>query len=57
MAANIDAVASQFVDFYYQTFDSDRANLAALYVGTAHTRSSPILKVEKLTFCSATTPC
>ncbi|KAJ7494562.1 hypothetical protein B0H11DRAFT_2002380 [Mycena galericulata] len=31
MAANIDAVAGQFIDFYYATFDSDRANLAALY--------------------------
>jgi len=31
MAANIEAVASQFVDYYYQTFDSDRKNLAALY--------------------------
>ncbi|KAJ7243372.1 nuclear transport factor 2 [Mycena haematopus] len=29
--ASIDAVAGQFVDFYYQTFDSDRNNLAPLY--------------------------
>ena len=25
--------AEQFVDFYYKTFDSDRTQLAALYVG------------------------
>ncbi|KAJ7497167.1 hypothetical protein FB451DRAFT_1210376 [Mycena latifolia] len=31
MAANIDAVAGQFVEYYYQTFDSDRKNLAQLY--------------------------
>ncbi|KAK7035769.1 nuclear transport factor 2 [Favolaschia claudopus] len=29
--ADIDAVAGQFVDFYYQTFDSDRKNLGSLY--------------------------
>ncbi|KAG0045077.1 Nuclear transport factor 2 [Gryganskiella cystojenkinii] len=28
---DISAVAKQFVDFYYQTFDSNRAGLAALY--------------------------
>lgn len=26
--------AEQFVDFYYKTFDSDRTQLAALYVCT-----------------------
>ncbi|KAJ6606411.1 hypothetical protein DFH09DRAFT_1120126 [Mycena vulgaris] len=31
MAANIDAVAKQFVDYYYETFDADRKNLAPLY--------------------------
>ncbi|KAJ7931338.1 hypothetical protein B0H13DRAFT_1957667 [Mycena leptocephala] len=31
MATDIDAVAGQFIEFYYQTFDSDRAGLAALY--------------------------
>ncbi|KAJ7460947.1 hypothetical protein B0H11DRAFT_1736406 [Mycena galericulata] len=35
MAANIDAVAGQFVDYYYQTFDSDRKNLAPLYRDTS----------------------
>ncbi|KAJ7178652.1 hypothetical protein C8R43DRAFT_974122 [Mycena crocata] len=35
MAANIDAVAGQFIDYYYQTFDSDRAGLAALYRDTS----------------------
>ncbi|KAJ6577258.1 hypothetical protein B0H19DRAFT_1252626 [Mycena capillaripes] len=31
MATDIDAVAGQFIAFYYKTFDSDRASLAALY--------------------------
>jgi len=26
------AIAKQFVDFYYQTFDSNRQNLLSLYV-------------------------
>ena len=30
--ADINAIAKQFIDFYYQTFDSNRANLAPLYV-------------------------
>jgi hypothetical protein len=30
--ADINAVAQQFTDFYYQTFDTNRANLAPLYV-------------------------
>ena len=30
--ADINAVAQQFTDFYYQTFDSNRSNLAPLYV-------------------------
>ncbi|KDR81855.1 hypothetical protein GALMADRAFT_240106 [Galerina marginata CBS 339.88] len=29
--ADINAVAKQFVDFYYQTFAADRKNLKALY--------------------------
>ncbi|KAJ6500589.1 nuclear transport factor 2 [Mycena sanguinolenta] len=29
--ADINAIALQFVDFYYQTFDSNRANLTPLY--------------------------
>ncbi|KAF7330396.1 Nuclear transport factor 2 [Mycena venus] len=29
--ADIDAVAGQFIDFYYQTFDTNRASLSALY--------------------------
>ncbi|KAF7327541.1 Nuclear transport factor 2 [Mycena kentingensis (nom. inval.)] len=29
--ADINAVAGQFVDFYYQTFDTNRANLLSLY--------------------------
>ena len=30
--ADINAIAKQFTDFYYTTFDSNRANLASLYV-------------------------
>jgi len=30
--ADINAIAKQFTDFYYNTFDSNRANLAPLYV-------------------------
>jgi hypothetical protein len=29
---DIDALAKQFSDFYYQTFDADRSQLANLYV-------------------------
>jgi len=29
--ADINAIAKQFVDFYYQTFAADRKNLKALY--------------------------
>ncbi|KAJ2720045.1 Nuclear transport factor 2 [Coemansia sp. Benny D115] len=30
--SNINEIAKQFVDYYYQAFDSDRNNLAPLYV-------------------------
>ena len=30
--AEIQAIAKQFTDFYYQTFDTGRANLHTLYV-------------------------
>lgn len=30
--ADITVIAKQFVDFYYQTFDTNRANLHSLYV-------------------------
>ncbi|KAF7353686.1 Nuclear transport factor 2 [Mycena venus] len=33
--ADIDAVSRQFVDFYYQTFDTDRNGLAPLYRNTS----------------------
>ncbi|KAH9970370.1 hypothetical protein BGW80DRAFT_1330043 [Lactifluus volemus] len=33
--ADINAVAKQFTDFYYQTFDSSRAQLAPLYRDTS----------------------
>jgi hypothetical protein len=29
--ADINAIAKQFIDFYYTTFDANRANLAPLY--------------------------
>ncbi|KAL2689898.1 Nuclear transport factor 2 [[Neocosmospora] mangrovei] len=31
MAGNFEDVAKQFIEFYYNTFDSDRKALAALY--------------------------
>ncbi|KAH7271204.1 Nuclear transport factor 2 [Fusarium solani] len=31
MANNFEDVAKQFIEFYYNTFDSDRKSLAALY--------------------------
>ncbi|KAN0115659.1 hypothetical protein V8E52_006778 [Russula decolorans] len=33
--ADINAVAQQFTDFYYNTFDSDRSGLGALYRDTS----------------------
>lgn len=30
--ADINTIANQFTDFYYSTFDQDRANLGSLYV-------------------------
>ncbi|KAI9454299.1 hypothetical protein BJY52DRAFT_1285103 [Lactarius psammicola] len=33
--ADINAIAKQFTDFYYNTFDSNRANLAPLYRDTS----------------------
>lgn len=30
--ADINAIANQFTDFYYTTFDSNRQGLASLYV-------------------------
>lgn len=30
--ADINAIATQFTDFYYSTFDANRADLAPLYV-------------------------
>jgi hypothetical protein len=30
--ADINAIAQQFTDFYYLTFDADRSRLAPLYV-------------------------
>ncbi|KAL2222818.1 putative nuclear transport factor NTF-2 [Thermoascus aurantiacus ATCC 26904] len=53
--ADFRAVAEQFVNFYYQTFDSNRSNLAGLYrdqsmltfENSAHQGTANIL--EKLT--------
>lgn len=41
--ADINAIAQQFTDFYYQTFDSNRANLGPLYV-----RPPPFLSLRFL---------
>jgi hypothetical protein len=30
--ADLKSIAKQFIDFYYNTFDSDRSQLASLYV-------------------------
>ena len=30
--ADINAIAQQFIDFYYQAFDSNRSGLSPLYV-------------------------
>lgn len=30
--ADINAIAKQFTDFYYTTFDTDRSQLQSLYV-------------------------
>jgi len=38
--ADINAISKQFTDFYYSTFDADRANLQALY------RSESMLSFE-----------
>lgn len=35
MAANFQEVASQFVPFYYNTFDTNREGLASLYRDTS----------------------
>ncbi|KAJ4475781.1 nuclear transport factor 2 [Lentinula aciculospora] len=53
--AEINAIAQQFVQFYYSTFDSDRSNLSSLYrPGSMLTwEGTPIqsgtLIIEKLT--------
>ncbi|KAH9170776.1 nuclear transport factor 2 [Lactarius sanguifluus] len=53
--ADINAIAKQFTDFYYNTFDSNRANLAPLYRETSMLtwEGTPIQSanaiVEKLT--------
>ena len=38
--ANPVEIAKQFVDFYYQTFDSNRAGLQGLYVSASATPPS-----------------
>jgi hypothetical protein len=45
--ADIDAIATQFTDFYYQAFDTDRASLAALYVRQLTAHSSRSLSIFK----------
>ena len=31
------SITEQFVEYYYKTFDENRAGLAPLYVGASHT--------------------
>ncbi|KAJ4546469.1 Nuclear transport factor 2 [Exophiala dermatitidis] len=40
--ADFQTIAQQFVEFYYKTFDTDRAQLAALYVCTTPARCGKI---------------
>jgi hypothetical protein len=40
---DINAIAKQFTDFYYQTFDSGRQGLQPLYVRTL--RTCPFLRM------------
>lgn len=51
-----DGQAEQFVDFYYKTFDSDRNNLAALYVRLRQRLALEALLADVL-YPSATNPC
>ena len=48
MANNFEDVAKQFVEFYYNTFDTDRKGLAALY------REQSMLTFESASVLSAT---
>jgi len=50
-----DRQAEQFVDFYYKTFDSDRSNLAALYVRHLEHLNLAVLFADFM--CSATSLC
>ncbi|PVU96809.1 hypothetical protein BB561_000909 [Smittium simulii] len=47
MASQMEEVAKQFTEFYYNTFDSGRTNLAALY------RNSSMLTFEGQQFLGA----
>lgn len=48
--ADIHAIAQQFTDFYYQTFDSNRAGLESLYRPTSMLtwEGSPIQGVHSI---------
>ncbi|KAJ2076990.1 Nuclear transport factor 2 [Coemansia sp. RSA 988] len=57
--SDITAIANQFINYYYQTFDSDRKGLAALYRDVSmltwektqhHGTANIIKKLEELPF-------
>ncbi|KAI0713487.1 nuclear transport factor 2 [Earliella scabrosa] len=49
--ADINAIAKQFTDFYYSTFDANRANLQSLYrdVSMLSWEGSPIVGAANIT--------
>lgn len=57
--ADIHAIAQQFTDFYYQTFDTNRANLSGLYVRDKGNKMQTTLFLisVRILFCSARTLC
>ena len=57
--ADISAIGKQFTDFYYTTFDSNRASLANLYVRSPrpYPARSPVAHPLSLPPDSATSPC
>ncbi|KAJ4263834.1 Nuclear transport factor 2 [Fusarium torreyae] len=58
MAGNFEDVAKQFIEFYYNTFDSDRKALAALYRPNSMLtfESASVLGTESITEKLASLP-
>ena len=46
--ADINTIAKQFTDFYYTTFDSNRAELHSLYVSHRWETSPPVRDLTNL---------